>query len=419
METVREVAYITLSKIFKDKQYSNLALNEALTTYELNNLDRGFLTNVIYGVLKKNIYLDYVIKTVAKDKKIKNDMRTLLKLGIYQIMFMDKVPNYAVINEMVEICKNDMGIDASKFLNAILRKVSKEKITIDYEEGSDEYLSTKYSTPLYIIKMMKKHYGEDVLIKYLEQNEQPSIISLRVNNLKTTKEEMLKLPYFKEGYLSKDALIYVGKESLASLKELKEGKVVVQDESSQMVAFLVDPKENEKILDMTAAPGSKSFHMASICPKCHITSIDLYEHRINLLRNGARRLGIHNIESYAKDSLTLNEVYSDETFDKVLLDAPCSGFGVIGRKPDILIQNKQEALDSIIALQKGLIDVAVKLVKKKGYLIYSTCTLNKKENDLQVDYIMSKGFKLVEKRTIFNYEYKSDGFFMAKLEREE
>ena len=121
--------------------------------------------------------------------------------------------------------------------------------------------------------------------------------------------------------------------------------------------------------------------------------------------------------SFAKDSTTLNEIFNEETFDKVLLDAPCSGFGVIGRKPDILIQNKQESLDEIIKLQKDLIDVAVKLVKKNGYLIYSTCTLNKKENDMQVDYIISKGYKLVEKRTIFNFEYKSDGFFMAKLER--
>ena len=414
---VREVCYVTLNNIFKDKQYSNIALNDAIKTYELSNLDRGFLTNVIYGVLKKNIYLDYVIKTVAKDKKIKNNMRTLLKLGIYQILFMDKVPNYAVINEMVEICKNEMGIDASKFLNAILRRVSKEKFEIDLDKDSDEYLSVRYSTPMYIIKMIGKHYGRENLIKYLEQNEQPSITTLRVNRSKTTKEEMLKLPYFKEGLLSEDGLIFTGDFPLSELKELNECKVVIQDESSQMVAFLVDPKPGEKILDMTAAPGSKSFHMASLCPTCKIEACDLYEHRINLLRNGAKRLGIHNIHSFAKDSTTLNEVFADETFDKVLLDAPCSGFGVIGRKPDILIQNKQESLDEIIKLQKDLIDVAVKLVKKNGYLIYSTCTLNKKENDLQVDYIVSKGYKLIFKKTIMNYEYHSDGFFMAKLER--
>lgn len=414
---VREVAYLTLSKIFKEKQYSNLALNEAFTKYELNNLDKGFLTNLIYGVLKKNIYLDYVIKQIASDKKIKNDMRTLLKMSIYQILFMDKVPNYAIINEGVNLAKSYFGYDASRFLNALLRKVSSDDFNLVLPSERDEYLSVYYSTPLYIIKMFKKHYGEENLIKYLEENNLPRVNHLRVNYIKTSKEEMLKLPYFKEGSLSKDGLIYTGKDGLSEVKEIKEGKVVIQDEASQMVSFLVDPIDNDNILDMTAAPGSKSFHMASLNQKCHITSVDLYEHRINMLRNKSKLLGIKNINSIVYDSLKLLDLFKEESFDKVLLDAPCSGLGVIGRKPDILIQNKQESLDEIIALQKGLIDVATKLVKKNGYLIYSTCTLNKKENDLQVDYIISKGYRLINKQTIFNFEYHSDGFFMAKLER--
>ena len=216
-------------------------------------------------------------------------------------------------------------------------------------------------------------------------------------------------------------MFYTGDEPIGNVKEFLEGLVTVQDESGQMVAEIMDPKENCSILDMCAAPGSKTFHMASkINNKGKIVAIDLYEHRIQLLKNQIKRLGATSVIPVCYDSTKLLEKYQEESFDYVLLDAPCSGYGVVRRKPDLLVNIDQKDLDGILSLQKELIDVAVKLVKNQGTLVYSTCTLNKKENESQVEYLLNKypNFKVVEQRVIFPDEFDSDGFFICKLVRE-
>ena len=419
----RKLAYSILNSVYKDKGFVNLLLNNALNESSLKPNDKGLVTNIVYGVLQNSMYLDYVIRHYCVDKKVDARMRTLLKCAFYQMYFMDKIPNYALVNETVEIAKSELGLQASKFANAVLNNAIRNPFTLKQSDFKDElsYLCMKYSHPEWLIRMIGKHYGMDKAMSYMKSNVTPPPLSLRVNTLKTSVEEMLKVPYFKKGNLSPVGLFYTGEEPIGNVKEFLEGLVTVQDESGQMVAEIMDPKENCSILDMCAAPGSKTFHMASkIQNKGKIVAIDLYEHRIQLLKNQIKRLGATSVIPVCFDSTKLLEKYQEESFDYVLLDAPCSGYGVVRRKPDLLVNIDQKDLDGILSLQKELIDVAVKLVKNQGTLVYSTCTLNKKENESQVEYLLNKypNFKVVEQRVIFPDEFDSDGFFICKLVRE-
>lgn len=419
---VRLQAFEILHTVYKDKGFINILLNNALLEEVYKDVDRGLLTTICYGVLQNSIYLDYEIKNRCEGKNLDPKMRTLLKVALYQMNFMDKIPNYAIVNETVEIAKKVMGKQASKFANGVLRNAIRNPFVLNPNDFKDEvaYLCVKYSHPEWLIRMIGKHYGMENAIKYMETNYSIPPLSLRVNTLRTTMEEMLSKPYFEKGTLSPVGLIYKGKEPIAKTKEFLDGFVTIQDESGQMVAEIMNPKENSKILDMCAAPGSKTFHIASkINNKGSIVSVDLYEHRIQLLKNQIKRMNATCVIPLCYDSTKLLDKYKEETFDYVLLDAPCSGYGVVRRKPDLLVNTSQNDLDSIINIQKELIDVAVKLVKKGGVLVYSTCTLNKKENENQVKYLIEKypEFKVLEQKLIFNFEYNTDGFFICKLER--
>ena len=349
---------------------------------------------------------------------------TLLKVALYQLRYMDRVPDYAVINETVEIAKEHMGFQASKFANAVLRNLQRQKYEPKVEDFKDQiaYLCLCYSTPEWVVRMMAKHYGEDVAINWLKSNTLEAPLTVRVNTLKSSIDELLNTGKFVKTELSEVGLKYIGDEPVASLKEFLDGKFVVQDESGQLVASTLNPKPNDYILDMCAAPGSKTYHIASLLNNTgKIVAIDLHDHRVKLLESNLPRLGITNVKTKAYDSTKLLDIFDENTFDKILLDAPCSGLGVVRRKPDILINLEQNKLDEIISIQQQLIDQAVKLLKVGGTLVYSTCTLNKKENEKQVEYLLNKypNFKLVENKIIFPHQYDSDGFFIAKLIKEE
>jgi 16S rRNA (cytosine967-C5)-methyltransferase len=215
--------------------------------------------------------------------------------------------------------------------------------------------------------------------------------------------------------------MFVGSDSVFETSEYKAGLISPQDESGQLVAPQLDPKPGDYILDMCAAPGSKTMHLAELAQdKAKIIAIDLYPHRVKMIEASKKRLQIKGVSALELDALTLKNTFKEQEFDKILLDAPCSGYGVIQRKPDILLNTKQENLDQLIKLQQGLIDQALVMLKKGGTFVYSTCTLNRKENDLQVAYALSKdsNLKLISSRQILPSEYQSDGFFYAKFIKE-
>jgi len=418
---VRTLALDIIDSVYKNKSFSNIELNKALRENTLSNLDKNLLTILVYGTLQKSTILDYEISKVVERNNYKPKVRTLLKMSLFQLRYLSKIPAYAIINESVEISKDQFGFQTSKFVNAVLRKLSQESFLPKLEEMDElEYYSLMSSFPLWASKMIEKQYGREVILNYLKTIGTPTKLFLRVNTLRTTKEEMLKKEYFEEGNLV-NSIVYKGEKSISELDEFLKGFVTVQSESSQEVSLFLNPSENDSILDMCAAPGSKTYHIADLFKNNgQITSCDLYPHRIDLLKNNLPRLNIKCVKTKVYDSTKISEVFKEESFDKVLLDAPCSGLGVIRRKPDILLSLSMDKLDGIIALQQSLIDEAIKMVKDGGYLVYSTCTLNKKENELQTKYILDKYpfMKLVEDKLITPSTDHYDGFYMAKFKKE-
>ncbi len=415
MMSERSIAFNCLCKIINQKGYSQLVLKEALAN--VDEKQRPFITTLVYGTIQNYYYDEYMyMKYVPKkvdDKKIK----VLLNMATYELCFM-KTPSYAIIDEANELAKKKVNKRYASFVNGVLRNVDRNEALIE-EADPIKHLAIETSHPEWLLRMWNKQYGEEIMRKIAyADNEKPRNVA-RYNRLKTTKEELKKAYDFKDGLLSEDAL-YLDGGNLAALKEYQEGKISIQDESSQMVAIVADPKEGDHILDVCAAPGSKSMHMAErMHNQGHIIAHDLHESRVDLMREGAARLGISNIEFKVFDSTKCHEEYTAESFDIVVVDAPCSGLGVLGRKPDIRLQNKSDSMDEIIKIQHDILESVSELVKVNGKLIYSTCSLNKKENDRQVEEFVAKheNYKLDMMKTIFPYEYHSDGFFIARLIR--
>lgn len=410
-------AYRILNQYFEDESFLNIALNEELKKSELKREDKDLCTTIVYGTIQNLLAIQYQLQPYIKGKRVKKKIKTLLYLSLYQLMYLDKIPEYAVINEAVNIAKKQ-GYQTSKFVNAVLRNfVRNERRSL---EGLDELerISIETSHPLWMVKMFNKQYGLEKTKKICLEDNTPPTRSGRVNTLKASKEELLKEGCFKEGTLSKDALLY-DKGNLALTSYFKEGKVTIQDESSQLVARLLDPQKTDYVLDMCSAPGSKTTHLSALMEnQGKIEAYDLYEHKVKLVEYNLRRLDVKNVHIQAGDSTKLKEVYSEKTFDRILLDAPCSGFGVLKRKPEIKYHDSS-IMDGLVSLQALLLENAYYLLKNDGTMVYSTCTINKKENELMIQKFIEKhpDMEVFKQRTILNYEYHTDGFFMCKMKK--
>lgn len=282
-----------------------------------------------------------------------------------------------------------------------------------------ERLSIETSHPLWLVKMLNKQYGLEKTIKICHANNEVPYKTARVNLIKTTRDEILKDSLFEKGKLSEDALYYHG-GNIANTDYFKKGLLTIQDESSQLVARLLNPLPNELVLDMCCAPGSKTSHLAMLMNNqgC-IEAYDLYEHKIPLVEGQMKRLGIDIVHVHAYDSTKLKDIYPSNHFDKILLDAPCSGFGVLARKPEIKYHDSH-AMDEIIQIQAKLLENAYEILKNGGNMVYSTCTINKKENEKQVEAFLLKypDMKKITERTILPYQYHSDGFYMCLMQKE-
>ena len=422
---VRLAIFTTLNAIYKEKEFSNLAVGEALKTNDLSPLDSAFFTNVVYGVLQNSLLLDHIIKSYAPKHKITAKMRTILKMSYYQLYFMDKVPEYAITNEAVEIMKQDSGRGSADCANAVIHSMIKQKY--EFKESDfpdlDTYYAFKYSIPLWLYKMVVKHYGAAAAFKWASLSKVPPVSYVRVNTLKSTKAEILKNKDFSDSPDFPDCVIYNGKGSAANTQEYLNGKITIQDISAQQVAPLLDPKPTDSIIDLCAAPGSKTTHLAALLNnEGKIIANDLYPQRVQLIASALKRLGIKDVVCTCDDVLKMKDKYPAAYFDKVLLDAPCTGFGVIRRKPDILLSYIEQTnnLDEIITLQRFMLDVAYYLVKPNGIIVYSTCTLDKKENETQVAQFVAKhpDIHLVSEKLLLPTETSGDGFYMAKLTKE-
>lgn len=412
----RAVALEVLLRYCNEQSYLNITLNEYLKNSNLSRNDKDLATRIVYGTVQNKIYLEYQLEPYFKGK-IKNREKIILLMSVYQLIFLDKIPQYAIIDEAVKLAKKK-NIYAGKFVNAILRNYLRDGKREIVEVDELKRLSIETSHPLWMVKMLTKQYGNEITKKICFHDNTVCNRAARVNTLKISKDELLKDRHFISGNLALDALLYKA-GNIADTKYFKTGLITIQDESSQLVAPLLDPQKDDLVLDMCCAPGSKTTHLAALMEnQGKIIACDLFEHKIKLVEANLERLGIKNVELCVKDATTLKDVYPQETFDKILLDAPCSGLGVMKRKPEIKYHDSR-TMDTIIPLQIKLLDNAYYLLKNNGKMVYSTCTINKKENELMIKQFLDKypDMRIIEEKKILPYVYDSDGFYMCKLEK--
>ena len=417
----RELALDMLLAIDRDGQYSHLVLRDVLDKYQyLSKQERAFLTRLTEGTVERMLTLDYVINQFSKTKvkKMKPLIRELMRLSVYQIMYMDGVPDAAVCNEAVKLARKRGFSGLSGFVNGVLRSVARRWKDVTFQNES-----VRYSVPEWIIDGWNADYGRDVTEKMLEAFMQPAKITVRTNTQKCTPEE-LKDRLSQEGVTVEaiEGISYAfalsGFDYLAGLGSFQDGWFYVQDISSMTVAHAADPKKGDYIIDVCAAPGGKSSHLAELLAGSGMVEArDLTEYKVGLIEENILRHDLHNMKAVQQDATLFDEA-SVEKADILICDLPCSGLGVIGRKSDIRYKMTAEKAHDLAALQQKMLDTVWLYVKRGGKLIYSTCTIHKEENEDNVAAFLQKHpqFTLVEQRQIFPME-GSDGFFVAKMIR--
>ena len=417
MANGRKLAVKALLKINTDSAYSNITLNSLFAESDASSVDKALATALVYGVLDRKITIDYVLSKFLKTplKKVAPFTKEVLRTAVYQIMFMDKIPNSAAVDEAVKLVKASKESRNSGFVNAVLRNILRAE-TLLPQGDSLEDLSIIYSCPKEIIESFINDYGLDNAKRLLEESLKSADITVRVNTVKTNVEDFEKeigVDTEKtdiDGGLILKSGIDVGKNKLYN-----DGLFYVQDLASQKAVSVLNPTADSSVLDMCAAPGGKSFTMALLMQyKGEIVSCDLYPQRVELIEKSAKRLGLSIIKTKVSDATVYNEDLGE--FDYILCDAPCSGLGVIRRKPDIKYKAFDE-FDSLCEIQSEILNNAVKYLKKGGKLLYSTCTLRKKENEDIVNAFLNenKDFKCEYSHTFMPHTDGTDGFYCALL----
>ena len=420
MSNPRKAAVKALLKVENDAAYSNIALNAVLRESGLENADRAFASAIFYGVLDRRITIDFILSKFIKTplKKVAPFTLEVLRSAVYQIMFMDKVPDSAAVNEAVKLIKSSRESRNAGFANAILRNILRNEITLP--DGKDpQSLSVKYSCPEWIINSFITDYGADTAEELLKESLKPAPVIIRVNTLKTD-TDTLKTELEKRGIPTdtaetENALILKKGIDAADFDLYKRGYFYAEDLSSQTAVSVLNPKNGERVLDMCAAPGGKSFTMALLMENAgEIVSCDLYEQRVGLIKSGAERLGIDIIKPMTADASRYNEDLGK--FDCILCDVPCSGLGVLRRKPDIKYKPENDFAE-LEALQHKILQNAARYLKKGGRILYSTCTLRRAENEKLVNsFIMEyNGFRKMYEHTYLPHIDKTDGFYCALI----
>jgi 16S rRNA (cytosine967-C5)-methyltransferase len=440
---VREAAMELLENIEKNQSYSNLLLNSTIEKNKLSPIDTGLLTELTYGTLQRKMALDYFLKPFIKNsKKLENWVLQLLRITLYQMVYLDKIPDRAAIFEAVEIAKKRGHKGISGMVNGVLRSIQREGLpSMDAVSDPIERLSIETSHPEWLVKRWVSQFGFERTKEMCEINLTAPLQTARVNLTKTTVRECIE-DLDEEGFqIERSPIIPEAiralKGNLAFSRAFKKGFITIQDESSMLAAYALGPNENELILDACAAPGGKSTHIAETMKLTGgVISLDLHEHKVKLINENAKRLGLGNIRTIAMDSRNAGDHFEKEYFDRILLDAPCSGLGVMRRKPDMKYTKKEQDLYQLSTIQQNLLDSVSPLVKKGGILVYSTCTVDKEENENTVskflddhpEFELDITFKdrmpeaiqpLVTDGylQIFPQDFGSDGFFIASLRK--
>ena len=431
MQTARGVALSTLGEIFQDGAFSNIALKKSLGKATLSDVDKSLVTEIVYGTVSRTLTLEwYLSHFVADLDQVDPWIYHLLLMSLYQFVYLEKIPPHAVVHEAVELAKQRKK-GSEKYVNALLRKMLREELpSIDQIKRINKRLSIRYSLPVWLVKKLMDEYGEQRAIAIFESLYVRNKARVRVVDLDQKKDIKEQLQA-SDSLLASTALV---KENgyVAGSDYFKQGKLTIQDETSQLVAPALEVQPSDQVLDACAAPGGKTTHLASYLVDGKITALDLYDHKLQLIQENAERLGVADkIQTKKLDASQVFEAFGADAFDKILVDAPCSGIGLIRRKPDIKYNKDNADFASLQAIQLEILDGVCQSVRKDGIIVYSTCTIIGEENFDVVDQFLKThpNFELVpldhERKDILKDGcilitpelYGSDGFFISRFRR--
>ena len=423
MENVRALALSVLEKHAGAEQYSNIALDTAIKRHPLSDADRGLLTALVYGVIERKLTLDHLISCLCDRplRELDGQTQMLLRLGLYQLQYLDRVPDHAAVNETVSLApRRTRG-----FVNAVLRthlRNGKRLMLPDAEKTPIDYLSVKYSFGKEICERFLSAFGPERTESLLQAFNRPTPLTLRVNTLRTSREALLDALQ-REGYAAEPTResedgIRLPTAPVPMLPGFAEGEFFVQDEASQLCVKALDARPGMTVLDACACPGSKSFGAAiSMQNKGCLVACDLHANKLSLVESGAARLGISILTTEARDARAEKEEWT-EAFDRVLCDVPCSGFGVFAKKPELRYKDPKQS-EALPGIQRAILQNASRFLKVGGRLVYSTCTLLREENEENIDAFLREHphFRCEEMRTLYPDVDGTDGFFIAVLQK--
>ncbi|MCL6635983.1 MAG: 16S rRNA (cytosine(967)-C(5))-methyltransferase RsmB [Peptococcaceae bacterium] len=445
--SAREMALEVLRAVEEEGAYANLALNKVLEKYRPGKLDRAFATELAYGALRSLNTLDWVLGQFVRQPLSSQTaaVRNILRLGVYQLMFMDRVPPSAACNEGAEMARRHGHAGMVKFVNGVLRNVSRSLKEIQFprlEDSPVEHISLRYSHPAWLVERWLKEFGPEDTMALCRANNEPAPNTVRTNTLKITRAGLVERLRreglaVRETVFAPEGLVIEGFLSLGSLASFKEGLFQVQDESSMLAARALMPATGAFVIDACSAPGGKTTHLAQLMEnRGRILAVDVHPHKLALIAENCSRLGVTIVEGLARDARELPEQYNNQA-GFVLVDAPCSGLGVLRRRPDARWRKDPVQFPAIVELQSGILESAARCVREGGVLVYSTCTITGEENLGQVENFLARHpeFALEDltpllpaeldaagtlKRgylQILPHRHGMDGFFIARMRK--
>lgn len=444
----REVALEILTRVAEDQAYSNLLLNQTLEKYKLDRLDSSLVTEIVYGTIQRKNTIDYFLQRFINKglDKLQPWVSNLLRLSFYQLYYLDRIPPHAVVHEAVEIAKKKGHQGISGLVNGVLRNVlrSKEELILPNGLPAVKRIALQYSHPEWMVARWIKQYGERTTEQICASNNEPPKSSIRVNTLKHDRAALLELLrnqglQAEPSEIAASGVIAKSGGNLALTDGYAAGEFSIQDESSMLVSEITDPQPGMQVLDCCAAPGGKTAHLAEkMRDTGTLIANDVHEHKKKLIESQAVRLGLECIRALVTDAAHLSERFAEGSFDRILLDAPCSGLGVIRRKPDVKWSKNEQEIEGIADIQFSILSDIRNLVKPGGILVYSTCTLLQEENEGMIarfleqfpefepdpeleamlpEAVREKAMLSAGMVRILPHYFHSDGFFIARLKR--
>ncbi|WP_088825429.1 MULTISPECIES: 16S rRNA (cytosine(967)-C(5))-methyltransferase RsmB [Listeria] len=435
---VREIALELIEKVENQGSYSHLLINDALKKQDLNVADRGLLTELVYGTIQRKITLDFFLEPFLK-KTPEDWVQNLLRLSVYQMQFLDKIPEHAILHEAGEIARKRGHDGVTKFVNGVLRNIIRRGVpAIDAISDDVTRLSVQVSLPEWLAARFIKQFGYERALELGEAFLVPPNQTVRVNVTETNPKSLVK-EFADQGISAKVSEIIpealeIEKGSIANTNAFKTGKCTIQDESSMIVAYALELTDDLDVLDACSAPGGKTTHIAEkMNGTGSVMALDIHAHKTKLVASAASRLNLLNVRTLALDARSATSEFETKSFDRVLVDAPCSGFGVLKRKPDIKYSKKPDDIARLSEIQLAILDEVSQLVKENGILVYSTCTIDREENAEVVQKFLEKHPEFEAKSVtvpkslehlktgndlqILPTDFGSDGFYVASFKR--